>query len=207
MPAPIRGTLSDLAGRPILGGYVELITSERGVPVVVETTTRSARGGRFVLATRGAGPYFVRVVPSSNHNGGYIRTGSFASHDPAGRDFWTPGDDVGARVGLTWMAGTMVDSFSRRGVGGVLVQARTTGPGVAPTVTTDRGGVFIVRGLVGDLVDEEYTVCVDGRAVGYQAGQFQPIMRTVEGSSCEEGLGSSASAGWLGRIAIDRLGP
>jgi hypothetical protein len=195
----------DLRRRPILGGYVELITSDAGAPAVVETTARPGRGGRFVLRTRSTGPYFIRVVPATDHNGGYIRAGSFASYDPAGRDVWSPGDDVDASVGLTWMAGRMVDSLTRSGVRGVLVQARTTGPGVAPTVVTARSGRFVVRGLVGDLVDEEYTVCVDGRAVGYQAGQFQPTTHTVEGTSCADGLGSSASAGWLGNIAIDRL--
>lgn len=204
MVTPLRGTLTDLAGRPILAGLVELISSDGGAPDLVVDASRSGPGGRFALAPRHDEPYFVRVIASSGHNGGYVGDRVFASLDPAGRDVWRPGDRVTARVGLTWMAGRMLDATTRRGVRGVLIQARTTGPAVAPTVATARGGLFVVRGLLGDLVDEEYTVCVDGTQVGYQAGQLHPGSRTVEGFSCADGLGNSASAGWLGTFTINR---
>lgn len=204
MATPLRGTLTDLAGRPILAGLIELISSDRGAPGLVIDTTRSGPGGRFRLNPRNDEPHFVRVIPSAGHNGGYIADRAFTSDDPAGRDTWRPGDQITAKVGLTWMAGRIHDATTRRGVPGVLIQARTTGPAIAPTVASTRGGLFVVRGLVGDLVDEEYTVCVDGTPVGYQAGQLHPGSRTVEGSSCADALGSSTSAGWQGGITINR---
>lgn len=203
MLRPVRGTLTDPAGRPILAGLVQLITSNAGTPGLVVDSRRSGPGGRFSLTPAFDQPHFIRVIASAGHNGGYIAGRAFTSEDPAGRDTWRPGDSVIARVGLTWMAGTIHDASTRRGVPGVLIQALTTGTLSVPTVTTTRGGLFVVRGLVGDLVDEEYTVCVDGTSVGYQAGQLHPGSRTVEGPSYAAGLGASTSAGWQGRIRIE----
>jgi hypothetical protein len=103
------------------------------------------------------------------------------------------------------MAGRLIDRSTGRGVPGVLVQARPTIDAAVPSVETCRGGWFLIRPLVGDLVDEEYTVCVDGTAVAYQAGQVSGITMNVEGSSCDEGMGTSMTGGWLGDIGIQRL--
>mgnify|MGYP001826392372 CR=1 FL=1 len=201
----VTGTLADLAGRAIVGSRIELVESDAGAVGRLVDSTRTLPGGRFTLRPRADVAHFVRVIGAAWHNGGFISSGMFSSLDPTGRDVWWPGATVDARVGLTWLAGRMADSVTRRPVRGVEVQARTTGPGIAPTVVTGRGGLFVVRGLAGPLVDEEYTVCVDGRSVGYQAGQYSPTTRAVEGTSCADAMGASASAGWLGVIAIDPL--
>ena len=201
---PITGRLVDgtAAGNPaVVGMEVRLIESDGGAPSTVVDTAVTAADGSFSLDPGGsaAGAFFVRAV-AADYQAGWVG-GGWLQKDITYAETFAPGADLGDVLAIpAFIRGTVVNSVTKKPVGGVRVTARSQDQikEVDGADLTNKDGVFRIDGLT---CEDDCYLKINGSEKGYETGFRACNAKVVPtwGAACASPLGR------IGRVFLDRL--
>lgn len=200
----ITGRLVDgtAAGSPAVAGMeVRLIESDGGSPSTVVDTVTTAADGSFSLdpGASAAEEFFVRAV-AGDYQAGWVGDG-WLQKDVAFAQTFGPGVDLGDVSAIpAFIRGTVVNSVTKKPVGGIRVTARSQDQikEVDGADLTNKDGVFRINGLT---CEDDCYLKINGSEKGYETGYRACNAKVVAtwGDACASPLGR------IGRIFLDRL--
>jgi hypothetical protein len=186
------------------GMTVELVESVGGEPGPTVTTDVTDADGNFSLepGTSTAARFFVRAVANVDYQAGWVGgSPRWLQRDSAFANRFLPGTDLGnVRAIPAFIRGVVVNSVTRKPVGGVTVTARSQDAikEVDGIDETNAEGVFRINGLT---CEDDCYLKINGSAKGYQTG-FRDCNAQVVATwpaACASPLGR------IGRVFLDRL--